>query len=86
MTIYTDGSAQDGNAIGGGGIIVTTGPPSDPTVLQPKAVPAGSWCSSFQAEEKALSSALQIILETLTLTLTRMERGLRHNGQPVSLP
>ena len=61
MTIYTDGSALTGNTNGGGGILVTSGPPSDPQVHQSHAVPAGRWCSSFQAEMKAVVVALEVI-------------------------
>ncbi|CAI9724992.1 RNA-directed DNA polymerase from mobile element jockey [Octopus vulgaris] len=62
LTIYTDGSAFDGNATGGGGVIVTTGHPSDPQIHRSFAIPTGKWCSSFQSELKATKKALQEVL------------------------
>ena len=45
-TIYTDGSAKD-NLNGGGGIVVTTGPPKNPEVRSVQSIPTGQWCSSY---------------------------------------
>ena len=53
LAIYTDGSAKNGTAIGGGGVLVTAGPPSKTAIYHYNAMPAGTWCSSFQAEMKA---------------------------------
>ena len=60
LTIYTDGLATNGTAIGGGGILVTAGHLSNPTIHHPYAIPASTWCLSFQAEMKAIKKALQI--------------------------
>ena len=54
-------SAANGTTIGGEGILVTDGHPSNPTVHHSYAIPAGTWCSSFQAEMKAMKKALLII-------------------------
>ena len=40
------GSATNGTAIGGGGIMVTAGHPSNSTIHHSYAIPAGIWCSS----------------------------------------
>ena len=48
LTIYTDGSVTNCTEIGGGGILVTAGHPSDPTIDGSYAMPAGIRCSSFQ--------------------------------------
>ena len=61
LVVYTDGSATSGTGTGGGGIIVTTGHPSNPQVLHYFAIPTGKWCSSYQAEIKAVVKALQVI-------------------------
>ena len=61
LTIYTDGSAMNCTAIGGGGILVTDGHQSNPTIHHSYATLTGTRCSSFQAEMKAIKKALQII-------------------------
>ena len=61
VTVYTDGSATDGTRNGGGGIVVTTGPPEHPVVEEIISLPAGEWSSSYQAEFKAMLRALQHI-------------------------
>ena len=61
LVVYTDRSATSGTETGGGGIVVTTGHPSDPQVLRSFAIPTGKWCSSYQAEMKAVVKALQVI-------------------------
>ena len=61
LTIYMDGSATNGTAIGVGGILDTVGHPSNPTIHHSYAILAGTWSSSFQAEMKAIKKALQII-------------------------
>ena len=61
LTIYMDSSATNVTAIGGGGNLVTAGHQSNPTIHHSYAIPAGTWCLSFQAEMKAIKKALQII-------------------------
>ena len=61
LTIYADGSATNVPAIGGGGILVTAGFPCNPTIHHSYALPAGTWCSSIQAEMKAVKKTFQII-------------------------
>ena len=61
LVLYTNGSATSGTGTGGGEIVVTTGHPSDPQVLRYFAIPTGKWCSSYQAEIKAVVKALQVI-------------------------
>ena len=61
LIIYADGSATNGTVIGGGGILLNAGHPSNPTIHHSYAIPAGTWYSSFQAEMKAIRKALQII-------------------------
>ena len=57
--MYTEGPATKGTGTSGGGIVVTAGHPSDPQVLRYFAIPTGKWCSSYQAEIKAVFKALQ---------------------------
>ena len=59
--MYTDGSATSETGAGGGGIVVITGHPSDPQVFRYFAIPTGKWCSSYQAEIKAVVKAFQVI-------------------------
>ena len=61
LVVYTNGSATSGTGTDGGGIVVTTGHPSDPQVLRYFSIPTGKWCSSYQAEIKAVVKALQVI-------------------------
>ena len=61
LTIYTDGSATNGTAIGGGGILFTAGNLSNHAIHHSYAMPVGTWCSSFQAEMKAIKHSLHII-------------------------
>ena len=61
LTICTDCSAMNGTAIGGGGILLTADHQSNPTIHHSYAIPAGTWCSSIQAEMKAIKKALHII-------------------------
>ena len=61
LAFYTDGSASNGTAIGGVGILLTAGHPRSPTIRHSYAILAGTWCSSFQAEMKAVKKALQIL-------------------------
>ena len=60
LTINMDDSAMNGTAIGGGGIVVTAGHPSNPTIHHSYAIPDGIWCS-FQAKIKVIKKALRII-------------------------
>ena len=60
-TIYTDGSAMKDTAIGGGGILLTVDHPSNPTIHHSHAILAGTRCSFYQAETKAIKKALQTI-------------------------
>ena len=41
-------------------------PPSDPSVHRQCTIPAGKWCSSFQAEEKAVWTALKLAQEDVS--------------------
>ena len=59
--IYTDGSVPEGQANGGAGVVHTCGDPRAPEVVQRYHFPAGSICSSFQAEMVAICEALRII-------------------------
>ena len=61
LVVYTDESATSGTGTGGGGIVVTTGHPSDSQVLRYFAIPTGKWCFYYQAEIKAVFKALQVI-------------------------
>ena len=72
VIIYIDDLTIDGNATGGGGILVSTGHPSDPTVHLSYAIPAGKWCSSFQAEMKAVKKALEILVEETSIWKARI--------------
>ena len=56
LTIYMDGLATNGTAIGGGGILVTTGHRSNHTIYHSYDIPAETWCSSFQAKMKAIKN------------------------------
>ena len=54
ITIYSDGSAKNGTAIGGGDILVNAGHPSNLAIHHSYVIPAGTWFSSFQAETRQL--------------------------------
>ena len=58
LAIYMDGSAMNGTAMDGRGIFPTACHTSDPIIHHSFFIPAGSWCSSFQAEMKAIKKAL----------------------------
>ena len=73
LAIYTDCSATNGTSIGGGGILLTADHASNPTNLNSYAIPAGSWCSSFQAEMKAIKKALHIIQTEESLQNVRID-------------
>ena len=53
LAIYTDGLVKDGTEIGGGGTLVTTGHPCDPTDNHFYSMPVGTWRPSFQSKKKA---------------------------------
>ena len=55
--MYTDGSTTSGTGTGGGGIVVTTGHPSDPPLFCHS---HRQMVSSYQAEIKAVVKALQV--------------------------
>ena len=42
LTIYTDGFVTNSTVIGGGGILLTAGHPSNPTIHHSYAIPAGA--------------------------------------------
>ena len=71
-TIYTDGAVTHGNLNGRSGIIVTTGPHRDPRVHHQCTLLSGKWCSCFQAEEKAVRTALILVLEDVSLHRVRI--------------
>ena len=58
LTIYTDGSVTNGTAIGAGGISVTAGHLSNPTIQYSYDIPESTWCSSLQAEMKAIKKGI----------------------------
>ena len=62
-TIHTDGAATHGSTNSDGNIIVTTGPQNDPIVHRQCSNLAGKLCSFFQAEEKAVQTALKLVQE-----------------------
>ena len=66
-TTYTDSLAAHGNTNGGISIIVTTGPPSDHRVHRQCCIPAGKWCSSLRAEDKAIRMALKLVQKDVSL-------------------
>ena len=59
VVIYTDGSASEGRNDGGAGCVVTKGGCESPTMVESRERPAGRICSSFQAEMRALDTALE---------------------------
>ena len=61
-TIYTDGAATHCSRI-----IVATGPPSHPRVHRQCTIPADKWCSSFQAEEKAVRTNLKLVQDDVSV-------------------
>ena len=70
-TIYTDGAATHSNANGSGSIIVTTGRISDHRVHRQCTITASTWLSSFQAEEKAVRTALKQVQEDVSIHKVR---------------
>ena len=60
-------SVQYRTANSGSGIVVTTFPTSEPTVLRQCTIPDGKWCSSIQAEDKIVRTALILIQEDVSL-------------------
>ncbi len=58
FTIYTDGSASDGTMNGGAGVIITTGDPSNPEVVDRLLQKGASLTSSFAEEMRAMIMAL----------------------------
>ena len=59
LTIYTDGSVQEGGINGGAAAIITRGRSNPPEVIDTIKAPAGARCSSYQAEVVAMEQALQ---------------------------
>ena len=72
LVVYTLESATSGTGTGGGGIVVTTGHPSDSQVFRYFAISSGKWCSSNQAEMKAVVKALQLIQVEVHVQKARM--------------
>ena len=66
-TIHTDGAATHGKKNSNSVIIVTSGPQVTQRVHRQSTVPASKWCSSFQAEEKAVRTALNMVQEDVSL-------------------
>ena len=58
-TIWTDGSAQEGQFDGGAGIVILEGE----VIVQQLHFPAGRFCSSTDAELKAILYGLQVLFE-----------------------
>ena len=63
FTIFTDGSVRESVFDGGAGVVVTTGDPCNPTVVERKAYAAGLIASSYQAEMVAMAKALEWLEE-----------------------
>ena len=61
--VYTDGSAGEGVMDGGAGVVVTTGSPAEPVVVDVIERAAGRVSTSHQAEVHALRTALQWLSE-----------------------
>ena len=60
--IYSDGSATAGTRLGGAGVVVTTGPASDLTVLHSFLVKGAAFTSSYEEEVRAAERAMDWIL------------------------
>ena len=61
FTIYPDGSADAGTMDGGSGVIITTGDPALPTVLQTLTKKGAHFTSSYEEEAQALDMILDWI-------------------------
>ena len=57
VTIYTDGSAEEGTSNGGSGMVVTTGPPENPTIIDTIKTRGRPHTSSFEEELEAMRTA-----------------------------
>ena len=71
-TIHSDGAATRSNKNGGSGITVITGPQCDPRVHRQCTIPAGKSCSSFQAEERDVRTALKLVQKDVSLHKVRI--------------
>ena len=59
--IYTDGSATAGTLNGGAGVVITTGQPSCPTVINSIKQTGALFTSSYEEEKRALEMAIEWI-------------------------
>ena len=57
ITIYTDGSAEEGTRCGGNGTIITTGTPEEPEVMETLMRRGRQHTSSFEEEMAAMETA-----------------------------
>ena len=64
ISIYTDGSADRGNAFGGSAAVITEGPAINPTHIAISTKKGGRWTSSFEMELTALSLAVDFLATT----------------------
>ena len=82
VVVYTDGSAVEGVRNGGAAAVVTRVGLLYPEVVEVRAKPAGSLCSSFQAEVCALVEAMGWLVEHVdewerALVVSDSQAGLR---------
>ena len=59
LVIYTDGSAEEGWSNGGAAFVARKKVGDGWRMIESQRMPAGTICSSFQAEMRAIQSALQ---------------------------
>ena len=58
FNIYTDGSAISGTRDGGAGVVVTTGDPSSPTVIESLYEKGAQYTCSYEEEKRAMELAI----------------------------
>ncbi len=66
--IYSDGSASASTKNGGAGVVITTGDPSRPTIVETIQVRGAPLTCSFEEERRAMQTAVEWIEEHLSNT------------------
>ena len=66
FNIYSDGSAREGTKNGGAGVVITTGDPSRPTIVETIKILGAPLTCSFEEERRAIQRAVEWIEEHLS--------------------
>ena len=68
--IFTDGSAREGIADGGAGLVVTTGEMENPTIIDTRLERGAPLTCSFEEEKRAMQMTLSRIEKYLTAEIS----------------